>query len=410
MEVCKAHGVQFTRQAGQLEFIALISLMTSLTAVSIDALLPALYSIGTSLSVGNTLNTQWVISVFIAGMVLGELFFGPLSDAIGRKKSIIVGLVVYCLGTLIAMSSVTLEQMLLGRVIQGVGISGPKIASRALVRDLYRGDEMARIMSLVLMVFILVPMLAPLIGQVVLDFLAWRWIFVLYLLMAAVSGVWLCARQRETLPVKDRIPWCYASLRENARLIVGHRRVMIYTAVAGSVFGAQLLFLSVVPAVFTDVYGVTRQFPMYFAVLALGLGGAAFVNSKVVKRYGMQGMSSLGLLGMLMFASVLLVACVVSDGRPSLAVFMFCLFFTMASFGILFGNLNSLAMQYLGRVAGLGAAIVASVSSAIGVVFAMSLGRLYAETVNVVAVGYLLAAGAGLLLLALVQGTNDDAV
>ena len=150
------------------EFVILLSLVTSITALTIDAILPALRQIGEALAVADPKDTQLIVSFFILGMVFGDLIFGPLSDAIGRKNAIQAGLLIFVAGTIVSMTAASLEQMLLGRVIQGIGVSGPKIASRALIRDLYEGRAMARIMSFIFMVFILTPMLAPALGQAVL--------------------------------------------------------------------------------------------------------------------------------------------------------------------------------------------------------------------------------------------------
>ena len=173
------------------EFIALFALMMSLTALSMDSMLPAFPNIATSLGIEDYQKTQWIVSAMIFGMMFGEIIFGPLSDAIGRKKCILIGIGIYIGGSVIALSASSIEVFLLGRVIQGFGVSGPKIASRALVRDLYKGAAMARIMSFVMMVFILVPLLAPSIGQLVMQVADWRWIFALLVFQASVAGGWL---------------------------------------------------------------------------------------------------------------------------------------------------------------------------------------------------------------------------
>src|SRR3546814_469878 len=162
------------------EFVALFSLTTSLTALSIDAMLPALRDIGTALAVAEANDTQLIVGLFILGMVFGEIVFGPLSDAIGRKPAILVGLALFGLGAVVAMEAETLEQILIGRVIQGIGCAGPKIAARALIRDQYEGRAMARILSFIFMVFIIVPMLAPALGQLVLAVADWRAIFLVF--------------------------------------------------------------------------------------------------------------------------------------------------------------------------------------------------------------------------------------
>lgn len=381
------------------EFVALLSLITSLTAVSIDAMLPALRTIGADLQVAQANNTQLIVSLFIFGMVFGELIFGPLSDAIGRKPAILIGLAIYAAGTVMAMTAGSLEILLIGRIVQGIGVSGPKIASRALVRDQFEGAAMARILSFIFMVFILVPMVAPAIGQLILQITGWRTIFFLYLGFAAVIALWLTLRQAETLTPAQRIALSFPTLARNAALIVRHRRVMAYTMAAGLVFGAQLLYLGTAQAVFHDLYAIDEGFPFYFALLAFGIGLSAFFNSQLVMRFGMHRLTLIALSGLIGFGSLLAAAGVARAGIPPFAVFIALCFGLFCCVGALFGNLNAMAMQSLGRVAGLGASLIASLSSLLAVAVAIPIGSLYDKTVLPLGFGFALA---GCLALALV--------
>ena len=392
------------------EFVALFSLTTSLIALSIDAILPAQRAIGQALAVTDPNNTQLVITLFILGMVFGEIFFGPLSDAIGRKKAILLGLAIYAVGTVVAMTADTLEQILLGRIIQGIGVSGPKIASRALVRDQYEGADMARIMSFIMMVFILVPMLAPALGQAILAVADWRAIFVAFLVLAAVVGLWMQLRQPETLPPSRRIRFSPANILVNGALILRHAKVMAYTFAAGLMFGALLLYLSTVQAIFLDLYGVGERFALYFAFLALGIGLASFSNSQLVHRYGMHRLSVTALLGLTLFSGSLLTVALMHGGVPPFTVFMALCFAAFFCNGLLFGNINAMAMQSLGRVAGLGASMIASISSLVAVVFSVTLGRFYDQSVVPLAVGFLLAALISLALLLAAHRSRAGAV
>ena len=386
------------RQPGLAEFVALMSTIMAMIAMSIDGLLPALGRIGHELGVVNPNDTQFVITLFFFGMVFGEVVFGPVSDAIGRKRAILVGIAIYIFGSAICMMAGSMEELIVGRVIQGIGVSGPKCASRALIRDIYRGDAMARIMSLVFMVFILVPMIAPAIGQLVADASGWRTIFAGYLAIAVGTGVWLAVRQPETLTPDRRIPLRLPSLAENAGRVLRHGRVMAYTVAVGLVFGALVVYISTCQAMFSDLYGIERRFPLYFAILSIGVGFSSFLNSRLVIRYGMERMTLAAFGLMLTFAALEGAIAAAHGGIPPFSAFMVLTFLMFTCLGMLFGNLNALAMDWLGGMAGLGSALVASVSSLVAVVMSIGLGRLYDGTAMVFVAGFLIAGTGGLAL------------
>lgn len=393
-----------------VEFICLYALITSLTAISIDALLPALRDIGLDLNVADANDTQLIISMLILGMVFGELLFGPLSDAYGRRVAILGGLAVFGVGTMVAMTATSLEQMLAGRIIQGFGVAGAKIGTRALIRDQFAGDAMARMMSFIFMVLVLVPMLAPAIGQMIISMASWRAVFVLYLVFGAVVSVWLLVRQPETLVPERRIKLSAVVLIANIWLIVRHHRIMAYTVALGLAFGAQLLFVSVAQALFLDLYDIDETFPLYFAVLALAIGIASFSNSQVVMRFGTYRLSVAAVLGMVTVSVVALGLALPYGGVPPFVVFMAICFLFFFFFALLFGNLNAMAMQSLGRVAGLGASFIASLSSLIAVILAVTVGRFYDQTIFPVAIGFLIAGVCSLCLLIYANTKTSDAI
>jgi len=380
------------------EFVALFSVVTALTALSIDAILPALQTIGEVMAVEDSRDTQLVVTLFVLGMVFGELFFGPLSDAYGRKPAILAGLLIYAGGCLVAMTAGSLELVLIGRIVQGIGAAGPKIASRALIRDQYEGAAMARIMSFIFMVFILVPMLAPALGQAILRLTDWRAIFVLFLGLAGIAGLWLQLRQPETLTAERRIRFSVSTVLANGLLIFRHPPVMAYTFAAGAIFGALLTYLSTAQALFIDLYGVKDLFPLFFGILALGVGISSFTNSQLVMRYGMHRLSVTALVGVMLMAALLFAVARAHGGVPPFTAFMAICFLMFSCIGILFGNLNALAMQSLGRVAGLGASIIASVSSLVAVVLSVAVGRFYDQTAEPLALGFFLAGALSLVL------------
>lgn len=393
-----------------VEFVALFSFITSLTAASIDGMLPALGIIGVELNVADPRNTQLVITLFVLGMVFGEFLFGPLSDAIGRRKAILLGLAIFCVGSILAMTAQSIEMMLLGRVIQGFGVSGPKIGSRALIRDKFSGDAMARMISYIYMTFILVPMLAPAAGQLIVSVASWRAIFFAYLLMGLIVSIWLMMRQEETLVVEHRVPLSFGTLARNTWLVVNSRKVMAYILALGLAFGGLLLYLSIAQSVFQDIYGVGTEFPLYFATLALGVGIASFSNSQLVMRFGMERLSLIALSGMSVVGAALLAMCLLHDGQPPFVWFMIFVGALLFCFSALFNNLNSMAMQSLGRVAGLGTSLVSSISSLVAVVIAVSLGRFYDLTLYPLAGAFLLAGAGGIILVILARSGHSEPV
>lgn len=390
------------------ERIALYALLTALTSLSIDALLPGLRQIGEDVGGAPPLTTQHIISLFIFGMAFGELLLGPLSDALGRKKALVLGLGVYAVGTVIAMMAGSLEMVILGRILQGVGVAGPKIATRAMIRDQFEGDAMARVMSFMFTLFILVPMLAPALGQALISVGGWRSVFGVYLVIALLLGLWLVARQPETLPVEKRIAFRPGLLIANGKRILSNRRVVLLITATGIVFGAQLLYLSTAADLFSDAYDIRETFPLYFALLATGIGLASFLNAKLVQRFGMDAMARAAFIGLAVSGLLMLVASIAWDGRLPLAgllAFAFSAFFAM---GILFGNLNAMAMRSLGAIAGLGASLIASGSSLIATLYAVGFGYFYDGTSLNLALGFCVAGLAALALSELaVRGDNS---
>lgn len=392
------------------EFIALVALITSLVALSIDAMLPALPNIASDLGVTDYRQTQWVITALIFGMSFGQMIFGPLSDAYGRKFGILSGIALFCVGAGLSMMATSLPMLIAGRIIQGIGVAGPRIASMALVRDKYVGDHMARVMSFIMMVFVLVPMLAPIIGQQILNLWGWREIFGLFIVLSAIAATWLGIRQPETLTDDSRRPFHVGKIARSAVLVLQHPRVVGFAVAAGFVFGGLLSYVASAQAIFQGIYGLGDNFPYYFAALAFGIGCASLVNGTLVVRFGALRLSITGLIGMFTLASLLTLIALFSDGVPALPVFMglgFAMFFCV---GILFGNLNSLAMVPLGRMAGIGAAIVGSISNVVAVVVSGVVGWFFNDTLLPILAGIMISSLISLGLVLTVRRAADTAV
>jgi len=365
----------------QGEFITLIALMISLVAMSIDSMLPALPLIAGDLAVPRTNDSQFVISVFFAGMAVGQMLFGPLSDSRGRRPAIIAGFVLFMLGCLLSILSTDFELMLLGRLLQGVGAAGPRIVSIALVRDQFKGREMARIMSFVMTVFILVPVFAPAVGQLVLALSGWRYIFLMLLLMALLALVWFWQRQPETLAPGRRIRFSVAQLLLDIGAICRIRAALGYTLTMGFAFGAFIGYLSSSQQIFQVQYQLHGRFPLYFGILACAIGCASLSNARLVMRFGMRLLSRYALIGTCLLSLPFYLYSLGHDGHPPLVMLMAYLLPLFFCFGILFGNLNALAMEPLGHIAGLGSALVGSMSTLMSVIFGVWVADAYDHTV-----------------------------
>lgn len=390
--------------------LILYALLTSLTSLSIDALLPGLRQIGLELGAAPPLSTHHVISLFIFGMAFGELVIGPLSDAFGRKRALLGGICVYLLGTAIGLFAQSLEMVLIGRFLQGVGVSGPKIATRAMIRDQFEGNAMARVMSFMFTLFILIPMLAPALAQGLIAVAGWRSIFAAYLVIAVCLCIWFTGRHPETLPVNRRIPFRPRLLFLNALRILSSPRVTLLIIATGLVFGAQLLYLSTAADLFFEAYGVAETFPLYFAALALAMGLASFINARLVHRLGTVTMARIGFICLTTVSLLMLVATFVEGGALPFVAFLSLLFLTFFAIGILFGNLNAMAMQTLGNVAGFGASLIASGSSLVATAFAVGFGSFYSANTIYLGVGFFAAGLSSLTLAEVAIRRNEPSV
>ena len=375
---------------GYREFVTLMAVMISITALSIDMMLPALPEIGRDLRVGHVNDVQLVVTVLLFGMGIGQLLFGPLADSFGRKPVIISGFFIFIVGCLLSVFSNRFEVMIVGRMIQGIGTGGPRTAIIALVRDQYGGRAMARIMSVVMAIFIVVPAIAPAVGQAVLLTMGWRAIFGVLMIQGLVALTWFAIRQPETLSRDDRIPFSSSRILDAALGVCKNRLSMGYTLASGFIAGVLMSYLSSAQQIFQEVYGLGREFPIYMAALALFVGGASFVNSRIVMRFGMRALSYRAVLLFVFLTTIYLTVTCQMGGRTPLWLMM--VFFAPSFFcmGILFGNLSAIAMAPLKHMAGIGAAIIGSLSNFISSSLGALVGRCYDGSVLPLASGFVI--------------------
>jgi DHA1 family bicyclomycin/chloramphenicol resistance-like MFS transporter len=380
-------GSPTSRAIGLGEFVGLMATLTALVAMSIDMVLPALPAIGATLGVERANDNQLIVSLLFLGFGVGQLFYGPLSDSTGRKPAAYIGLVLYTIGSVLALAARTFPLMLAGRFLQGLGVAGPRTITLALVRDRVEGREMARVMSLIMAVFILVPVVAPALGQAILG-AGWRAIFGVYLAMGLIASVWFGARQEETLATSHRMPFSLRRMAIAAREVLTTRTSVGYMVGAGFVFGAFLGYLTTAQQILQEQYALGTRFPLYFAVLAISIGGASVVNARLVVRYGMRVLSDWSLRGICVVSVVFTAIASLLSGHPPLWMLMTYLIVSFFGIGLLFGNLNALAMQPLGHIAGTGAAIVGATSMLISLALGTWIGQSYNGTVLPLVIGF----------------------
>ena len=369
-----------TKTPSRNEFIALLALLFATIAISIDAMLPALPQIALDLSPEDPNKAQLVITSFVLGMGLGTLFAGPLSDAFGRKTTILAGFVLYILAALACWAAPSLETLLIARVVQGIGAAAPRTVSIAMVRDMFKGREMAQIMSFAMMIFTLVPAVAPLMGQGVIALAGWQAIFVAYVAFALLVMGWFTLRQPETLPREARRPLSWHALVAASAEVLSHRVVQISIAAQALTMGMLFATLSSMEGIFSDLFGRGASFPLWFGVIAMASMIGSILNARLVVRLGMRRMVTVtyGALLALTLAYLGLVAVMPEGSGFALHILWSVVLF--AVMGLTLGNLNALAMEPVGHVAGMAASVTSAIATVVSVVLAVPVGLMFDGT------------------------------
>ena len=371
----------------EFEFVALMASLMSIVALSIDALLPALPDIGNALGVVNSNDNQMLITMIFIGLGFGQLIFGPLSDSFGRKPIVFIGFLIFVAATIVCVSSNSFEVMIAGRILQGIGLASPRTLSIAMIRDSYSGDFMAKILSIVVMVFILVPVIAPSLGQFLLHYYNWKSIFYVNLLFGVIIIVWFWKRQEETLEHANRIKFTPSLFLDGTKEFWKHKNAVAFTLISGFIMGSFMVYLSTAQQIFQVQYKLADKFPYIFASLAIAVGLATFLNSRYVIRFGMWRIAYAGTIAFC-FISLLYVALFWSRDNPSIEILITFFALQFFAIGFLFGNLRSLAMQPLGHIAGIGAAINGFISTVMAVPIANYIGSFVSNSVLPLFIGF----------------------
>ena len=380
------------RRMSQAEFVALIGMMVASVAFSIDAMLPAFPKIAGELTPDAPNSAQLIITTFFIGMAVGIFLVGPISDSVGRRPVVLGGAFLYIVGALIAWQSGTFEGILIGRAVQGLGAAGPRVVALAIVRDLFEGRHMARIVSFAMIIFTVFPAIAPLIGSAVISAFGWRSIFLAFIVFSVTSVTWYMVRQPETLPKERRLPFAFAQQKASAIEVATHPIVLRSIVVQSFIFGFLFGMISSIQPIFDTTFNLADQFPMWFAAIAGISILPNIINAAIVVRLGMRRLirsALIALLGITTFVAGLFLLVTLDSGTQ----FWIYLLWTLAVFstlGFTIGNLNALALQPMGHIAGTAASVMGALSTLFGGLLGAPLGLLFDGTPLPLALGTLL--------------------
>ena len=385
------------RKIGFVEFLVLAAALMACQALAIDAMLPALPTIAAAFNVNNENQAQWVVTAYVAGMGCGQLFWGVLSDRFGRRPVLLTGLSLYVLAALLAGYSNSFTGLLGWRYVHGLA-AACVVVSRSVIRDLYSGRQMARVMSLTFIVFIMVPIMAPTIGQGILQLAPWRYLFVLFSVYGATVWTWVLLRLPETLHPEYRLTLTVTHVAQSARRVVNDRASVFYTLSVAVIFGSMIGYIGMVQQIFAGVFHRPGLMPTMFAVCAGSMGVTSFINSRIVERIGMRRVSQTGLLLFITLSSTH--ALIAALGMETLTTFVMLQAATMSCMGLMVANFGTMAMESMASVAGIAASFQGFVSTTGGALVGALIGRQFNNSTVPLATG---AALCGLLALSFVM-------
>ncbi len=382
---------------GRIEFIAMMAFLMALNALAIDIMLPGLQEIGASLNVDNENHRQYVVSAYLIGFGVAQLFYGPIADRFGRRTPMIIGLAIYVISSLAVVLVPSFGMLLLLRFIQGIGSAATRVITISIVRDVYGGRRMAEVMSLIMMVFMVIPVVAPGTGQVIMLFGHWHWIFVFMAAIAVIVGTWMYVRLPETLAAEDVRPFTARVIFDGFRIVLTNRVALCYTIASTFIFGALFGFINSAQQIYVGIYGLGVWFPVAFAGVALFMALSSFVNAKLVGRFGMRKLSHASLLGFIAINLIWLIVQVLGPQPMPFALFITFFALAMFQFGWIGSNFNSLAMEPLGHVAGTASSVLGFMGTVGGSLIGAAIGQAYDGTALPMVAGYFVVSIIGLI-------------
>jgi DHA1 family bicyclomycin/chloramphenicol resistance-like MFS transporter len=389
-----------SKTMGFREFVALAAMLMATQAIAVDTMLPALPTIAAALGLRNENHSQWIVTAYLVGVGCGQLFWGLFSDRYGRRPVLLIGLSVYALAAVLTGLSVSFATLLAWRFAHGLAAASV-VVSRSVIRDRYSGRPMARVMSLTFIVFLMVPVLAPSLGQLILWLAPWRSIFLIFGVFAAAVFLWVLLRLPETLHPEYRLILTGDHIVQAAGLVLGNRTSLFYTLAMTVMFGSILAYVGMVQQIFEDAFHRPGLMPIMFALCAASMGVTAFLNSRIVERLGMRIISHLGLLVFIAITGGhVLIAWL---GLENLWSFVLLQSATMACLGLTASNFGAMAMEPVGSVAGIGASLQGFISTFGGAVVGALIGRRFNGSTLPLAMGAFVCGMASLMFVLLAE-------
>ncbi len=381
------------------EFTGIISLTMALTALAMDLMLPAFGEMRAEFGLSPTsTDVSGIVTFYFLGLASAQILYGPISDRFGRKPTLYAGFALYGLGALAATLAPTLPLVFAARFVWGVGGAGPRVVALAIVRDSFRGEAMARAMSFIMSVFVLVPIFAPALGAGIIIFFPWRALFLFCVLYVGLLALW-SRRLPETLHPEFRRPIAFRPVWEATKVVVRNRQTLGYTLALTALFGVFTSYLGTSEIIVSEVFGRPGQFPFVFGGIAAVMGAAMLSNAKLISRFGVRPLTHGVLFAYIAFGILLTAIATTTDGHPGFWTFVVPLAGILAMFGLTLPNVNTIAMDPMGPVAGTASAIIGTVSMAVGAVLGAFLDAAFDGTVRPLSWGFL---GYGLVALAFV--------
>ncbi|MEZ5946676.1 MAG: multidrug effflux MFS transporter [Hyphomonas sp.] len=376
---------------GRSELVVMIAGLMAMNALAIDIMLPALNQIAhdvglTSAGVESDNRQQLIIFAYVLGFGAPQILWGPITDRFGRRMPLFVSLTGYIVTAVLCIAIREFHMLLAARFVQGVFASGARLVATSVVRDLFAGRQMARFMSLVMTIFMIIPIIAPAIGQIVLFVGPWEWIFGALVIFGIVMLGWTFARLPETLPVARRRPLNLSNALAAYNEVIRTPVTFGYMCASGIVFGALFSFIASSEQIFREVFHRHDDFALWFAGVAIMMAGANFTNSRLVEKLGMRRISHSALiLFTLLSAASALLTLVFGE---SLARFYPMFILTFACFGLMGSNFSALAMEPLGKIAGTASAAYGFATTTVASLIGMAIGSQYNGTTVPLMLGF----------------------